>query len=85
MAKIFFTSRSHKELNNLTRGETKIILSKIKILDIPFPSILNIKKLLGTMSSYRLRVGNIRVIFEADFTKKEIWIRRVGYRKDVYR
>ncbi|RLB37864.1 MAG: hypothetical protein DRH12_13735 [Deltaproteobacteria bacterium] len=33
---------------------------------------------------YRLRVGNYRVLFDVDWSKKEIHILKIGHRRDVY-
>lgn len=85
MYKILFTKNAKKELDRLIKKESLSLLNKINLLDLPFPSNLDIKKLAGTKYSFRLRIDKIRVIFEVDKNQKEIWIRKIGYRKDVYR
>ncbi|PIP63340.1 type II toxin-antitoxin system mRNA interferase toxin, RelE/StbE family [Candidatus Roizmanbacteria bacterium CG_4_9_14_3_um_filter_33_18] len=85
MHKIILTKNAKKELTHLVKKEITIVLNKIYLLDSPFPQNLNIKKLTGSKYFFRLRVGKIRVIFELDNNKKEIWIRKIGYRKDIYR
>lgn len=85
MFKVIFTKNAKKESSHINKKEILIVLNKIYLLDFPFPQNLNIKKLSGSKYSYRLRINKIRVIFELDVTKKEIWIRKIGYRKDVYR
>lgn len=85
MSKILFTKNSKKELNKLTKNDALAILKKINQLKIPLPSFLNIKKLLSTKSSYRVRIGKMRVIFEIEQKTQIIWIRKIGYRKDVYK
>lgn len=85
MFKVIFTKNAKKELNHLNKKEALIILNKIYLLDFPFPEHLNIKKLSGFKYLFRLKINKIRVIFELDNNKKEIWIRKIGYRKDVYR
>lgn len=85
MYEIFFTNKSEKELNKLIKDQAKNVLNKISRLSFPFPPSLDIKKLGRTKSSFRIRIGKVRVIFEIDSNKKEIWIRKIGYRKDVYR
>ncbi len=85
MFKVIFTKDTKKELKHLNKKEAPIILNKIYLLDFPFPLNLNIKKLSGSKLSFRLRINKIRVIFELDNEKKEIWIKKIGYRKDVYR
>ena len=43
------------------------------------------KKLKDTDRTYRLRVGDYRVIYQIDDEKKEIIVFHIRHRKDVYR
>ena len=85
MFKVIFTQNAKKELGCLNKKEALIVLNKIYLLDFPFPQNLNIKKLAGFKYLFRLRINKSRVIFELDSEKKEVWIRKIGYRKDIYR
>lgn len=85
MFNIFFTEKAQKELDKLTSSDTQKILRKLPLLSNWPSSTLNIKKLLNTPNFYRLRVDRVRIIFEIDFSKKQIWIRKIGYRGGVYR
>lgn len=82
---IFLTKDSKKELDGLMTDEKKKILSKILLLDFPFSNLLNIKKMSGVDDLFRLKTGKIRAIFFIDDKLKKIIIRKIGYRKDVYR
>lgn len=84
MYKIFFTARSQKELSRLASVDMNRILPKISLLSSPFSHNLDIKKLVNCPDFYRLWGGQVRVIFEIDVTKKEVWIRKIGYRGRVY-
>jgi len=84
MYEVYFTKKSDKDLSKLTSKDTKRILQKISKLTFPFPKNLDIKPIVGVKGFYRLRSGKLRVIFEADKEKKEIWIRKVGYRGGIY-
>jgi mRNA interferase RelE/StbE len=83
--KVFFTSKSDKELSKLASIDIDKVLLKISQLTSPFETNLDIKKLVNYPDYYRLRIGQIRVIFEVDKLKKEVWIRKIGYRGGVYR
>lgn len=48
----------------------------------PFPSGA---KRLAIWPGFRIRVGDYRVLYEADTKKRLIIIYRLGHRKDVYR
>jgi mRNA interferase RelE/StbE len=46
----------------------------------------NIKKLSGELKgSYRLRLGNIRIIYSVDEIKNIIYIEVIGFRGDIYK
>jgi len=60
--------------------------SKIKkeILNLKnFPNVKNIKKLVNFEPSYRLRIGDYRVLFDVE--NSEIVIGRILHRKDSYK
>jgi len=50
-----------------------------------FPNISQIKHLKNhPIADYRLRIGNYRVLFDINWDKKEIYILKIGHRRDVY-
>ena len=49
----------------------------------PRPS--GVKKMQGTATTYRVRVGGYRIVYGVDDTAQEIRLLRIGDRKDVYR
>lgn len=80
-------SYSREAAQNLTRLPRKMkirIIGKINLL-VTDPAALanNIKKLHGVTDSYRLRVGNYRVIYTDDF--KVIEIVRIAPRSKAYK
>lgn len=85
MFKVFLTKDSKKDLNGISKEEGKQIVIRIRQLDFPYPAGLNIIKLSGGENSYRLKMKKIRAIFVINFELKQIIIRKIGYRKDVYR
>ncbi len=48
------------------------------------PQFADIKKLKGKSGEYRLRVGEWRVRFRADFLNKTYLITHVKHRRDIY-
>jgi mRNA interferase RelE/StbE len=84
MYKIEFKKKVEKELRKIDRQYVQTLLGKIKMLEKePFPS--NSRKLTGSAMSYRLRVGDYRVIYQVDDNSKIITIFQVRNRKDAYR
>lgn len=81
---VFLTKKSQKDLTRLASSDAKHIIRKLERLDVPFPTDLDIKKMSGTPGFYRLRTGSVRVLFEVLKDKKELWIRKIGYRGNIY-
>jgi len=85
MYKLVYHPRVFKFLTKISKKEAKRIVEKIEDLDKnPLSEELNVKKLATTKRSYRLRIGNFRVIFEIDFENKIIYIHEVGFRGNIY-
>ncbi len=73
-----------RDIRKIDKQQIKRILSAIRALsDEPFPT--QHRKLRGSESSFRLRVGDYRVIYEVDKGKEIIEIFYVRHRKDAYR
>ncbi len=85
MYEVLFTKKAEKQLSKLASKDIKLTLQKISKLTFPFPKGINIDDITGVPNFYRLRTGKVRVLFEVDRSKKEIWIRKVGYRSGFYR
>jgi len=81
--KIVVAVSAHKQLLKLPRPIHSHIVEKIKLLSTGTIG-LNIKKLTH-FPEYRLRVGDYRVIYQINKSKKEITILSVKHRKDAYR
>lgn len=81
--KIDWKSSSEHDIRRIDKQYISRILLAIESLsDNPFPG--QSKKLKGSESSYRLRVGNYRVIYQVDTDSKVIVVYRVRHRKDAY-
>ncbi|MCI5148618.1 MAG: type II toxin-antitoxin system RelE/ParE family toxin [Candidatus Electrothrix sp. MAN1_4] len=73
-----------KELRKIDRKVIPRIVAAVEQLaDEPHPT--GSKKLQGTESIYRIRVGNYRIVYEVNSAEVVIIIVRVRHRKDVYR
>ena len=82
--KIFLTKKSEKNLAHLASFDAKNIIRRLQQLDVPFPNTLDIKKMSGVPGFYRLRSGSVRAIFEILEKQKEIWVRKIDYRGNIY-
>ena len=81
---IQWRTSTRKDLRKLPPREVQRIVVEVESLaENPFPP--GSEKLAGTEHTYRIRVGDYRVIYEVFAGSKSAEIQRVRHRKDVYR
>jgi mRNA interferase RelE/StbE len=82
--KIEWKNSAYKELQKLPRPMiVKVVAAVSDLANDPFPH--GVKKLVGSEYTYRIRVGDYRVVYEVFENKLIIEIVRVRHRKDIYR
>jgi len=82
--KIIFKPSVAKDFKSLDRFLARRVLAAIEALSKdPFPG--SSKKLVGSDYTYRIRVGDYRVIYIINRRLQEIEVQRVRHRKEVYR
>jgi mRNA interferase RelE/StbE len=82
--RVVWKRSARKELRKLPRQAVSRVVSAVEQLTTePRPS--GTRKLAGSSDSYRIRVGDYRVIYSIFGEELVIEIVRVGHRKDVYR
>ncbi len=74
---------AEKELDALDKTIYKRITARLLALEED-PRPAGVKKLQG-QESYRLRVGDYRVLYTIDDKSKKIFVMAVGHRREVYR
>ena len=73
-----------KDLRKIPPQEVARIVAAVEELaQNPFPH--GTEKLSGSEHTYRIRVGDYRVVYEVSTEPRVITIERVRHRKDVYR
>lgn len=81
--RILFRETVYKDLRAIPKGDLKKILECIKTFaQDQRPS--GCKKLVGE-ERYRVRQGNYRIVYAIQDAQLEIWVVKVGHRKDIYR
>jgi mRNA interferase RelE/StbE len=81
---IQFKPAALRQLGMLPRNVQKRIASKVQTLrDDPFPS--GCKKLLGEPDTWRVRIGDYRVIYQVRRGILLVLVINIGHRQDVYR
>ena len=92
IVKIRISRSANKFLEKLDANSRKSVLTKIGILktcletqNVYPPEELDIKKLKGELKGFsRIRVGQMRVIFEIGKETDEIFIYEINFRGNIY-
>jgi len=75
---------TRKDLRRIPReAVARIVAAVAKLAEEPLPH--GSEKLTGSERTYRIRVGDYRVVYELLRDAKTVEIQRVRHRKDVYR
>ncbi len=75
---------TRKDLRRIPREMVSRIVTEVeKLVEQPLPH--GSEKLTGSDHTYRIRVGDYRVVYELLRDAKIVEIQRVRHRKDVYR
>lgn len=81
---VLLSKTARKQLLLLPLAVHNRIIEDIASLGI-VPRPLGCKKLKGYKNSFRIRVGNYRVIYEIEDNVLRILVLAIGHRKDVYK
>lgn len=85
MYKILFTRLAKKQLQKISSVYLIRIETKLKELQKDPFSVSNVKKLEGSKTLYRLRIGDIRIIYNVNTKQILIEIIEIEKRNDVYK
>jgi len=81
---VLFSKSIKQDVKGIEKADLSRIMDSIHALaDNPFPS--GCRRLKGSKSSYRIRVGQYRVVYEVEVEAATVTIFRIRHRKDVYR
>jgi mRNA interferase RelE/StbE len=80
--KLFLSKKAASFLERISNNDKPRIVEKLKLLE-GNPYILPYKKIRGREGTYRIRVGDFRIIFSVHET--EILILKIGRRKGIYK
>ena len=81
---IQWRNSTRKDIRSLPRQEVTRVVAAVGLLaDDPLPH--GSQKLSGSERTYRIRVGDYRIIYEVFSDSHVIEVQRVRHRKDVYR
>jgi mRNA interferase RelE/StbE len=84
MYELLLARQAERDLKKLPAEIFRRIVRELRALaQVPRPP--GCRKLTGSESDYRIRVGDYRILYEIDDEARQVRILRVGHRRDVYR
>ena len=84
MHEVYLARAAERDLRRLRREEFQQIIAVIKALaEDPRPR--GCRKIAGSKSDWRIRVGAQRVIYEIDDEAKAVRVMRIRHRREAYR
>jgi mRNA interferase RelE/StbE len=78
-----FARSADRELERLPAPAGRRILEAIRALQVN-PRPPGSKKLVGSETTYRIRVGQYRVVYEIDDRARAVLITRIRHRREAY-
>jgi mRNA interferase RelE/StbE len=82
--RLILSSSFERDIRKLPNTVVARVMAKARTLaDDPFPQ--GVKKLHGKEDTYRLRVGDYRVVYSVDTRAKVVDLIYARHRKDIYR
>lgn len=80
---VAWRSAARRELRNLDRVVIQRIVAAVDdLVENPFPA--GTRKLRGSYNTYRIRVGDFRILYIVNSSEKSVIVTAVGHRRDVY-
>lgn len=84
MYDVYLERAAERDLNALDEADFERVIARIRSLgDDPRPA--GSRKLVGSVSDWRVRVGNLRIIYEVDDDEDCVRVMRVRHRRRAYR
>jgi mRNA interferase RelE/StbE len=84
MYEVYLERAAERDLNRLATADFERAIVRIRSLsDNPRPP--GSRKMVGSVSDWRVRVGNLRIIYGVDDDEGCVRVMRVGHRGAVYR
>jgi len=82
--RVELTRSAEKDLRKIDRSRVATIVKELEsLVSEPRPS--GVKKLVGAEKTYRIRIGDYRVVYEIRDDVMIVLVIRIAHRRDVYR
>jgi len=81
---VFLKPAALRELRKLPEDIRRRVAARINAL-VGDPRPAGVERLQGGADLYRVRVGDYRIVYQAESKALVVLVVRIGYRRDVYR
>jgi len=81
---ILLESRAERDLKKLRAEVFHRIIAKLKALE-ENPKPAGSRKITGSKSDWRIRIGEYRVVYEIDDKARVVKVMRIRHRREAYR
>lgn len=86
MYHIQYSSQAEKFIRKQTKGLQALIKKRMELVAVnPYAPNTNLDKLKEVKNGYRLRIGNIRVVYEIYSDKLTIIAWKINFRGQIYK
>jgi len=83
---IYLSNRAESTLKHLPDRVKRNLKELIDSLqNTYFPRSQDVKKMKGMKNTYRIRMGDYRLIYRVDFEEKKIFVLSIAHRKKAYK
>jgi mRNA interferase RelE/StbE len=84
MYEVIVESAAAKGLRRFPKDVVEKVAKELKGLRED-PRAPGCRKIVGSTDTYRIRVGDYRIVYEVEDASKRVIVMAIGHRKDVYR
>ena len=86
MYKVHYQKQAARKLTRMPRNLAQQISYKVELIaKSPYSHHTNVTKLKGRKNSFRLRLGNWRVVYIVDYETKVLLVAKIHQRGQVYK
>ena len=82
---VSFKPEADRDISRLSKDVARQVWDKLHWLENNFASITPQRLTADLLGSYKLRVGNYRVIYELNYKRSIIYVYRIEHRSKVYK
>lgn len=83
MFRVIIHRKALKEINNLTQVDKKRVINILEEMKSD-PFLGDVKPIKTLKSTFRIRIGNLRIMFAVNFDAAEAIVLKVGRREKFY-